>query len=71
VLACYIYKEIVVDKDCIACGEISEELIDVGGIGGLCEGCHLSQLVEQYIWYYGGAADYITPDYDGEKTWRL
>ena len=55
-LACYIYKEIVVDKDCIACGEISEELIDVDGIGGLCEGCF---------------HDYITPDYDGEKDWRL
>ena len=59
-LACYIYKEIVVDKDCIACGEISEELIDVDGIGGLCEGC-----------CHDGAADYITPDYDGEKDWRV
>ena len=59
-LACYIYKEIVVDKDCIACGEIGEELIDVYGIGGLCEGC-----------VHDGAGDYITPDYDGEKDWRL
>ena len=48
------------DKDCIACGEISEELIDVDGIGGLCEGC-----------FHDGAGDYITPDYDGEKDWRL
>ena len=59
-LACYIYKEIVVDKDCIACGEIGEELIDVDGIGGRCEGG-----------FHDGAGDYITPDYDGEKDWRL
>jgi|8_EtaG_2_1085327.scaffolds.fasta_scaffold84206_3 hypothetical protein len=41
------------DNDCVSCGEIDEELIDVDGIGGLCEGC-----------FHDGAADYITPGGD-------
>lgn len=52
-----------VDKDCIVCAEISTEVVEIDGAGAICFGC-----------FHDGVADdvtYITPDYDGEKDWRL
>ena len=58
------------DKDCIVCAEINSrailrnaEVVEIDGAGAICFGC-----------FHDGVADdvtHITPDYDGEKTWRL